>query len=146
MTTQTITVLPGVPSDLIGWTWESRDLDLDTREYRLHSPERSWATKWYRVTDKAVAEAKRRILSEPKKAEIVAVEAAPPLLSAPLEDLARQYVQARRRNGESLLEMAACLAKAKEQANYGEWKIWLDATQTSQEAARRLANIHRRAE
>src|SRR5262245_22985512 len=68
MTTQTITVLPGIPADLIGWTWESRDLDLDTREYRLHSPSRDWATKWYQTAEKALAEAHRRVLSAPKKA------------------------------------------------------------------------------
>lgn len=66
-------------------------------------------------------------------------------LSQSLVRLAEQYITARRRSGESLLEAAGYLAQAREQARHGEWLPWLAATGTTPDAADRLLNIHERA-
>lgn len=66
-------------------------------------------------------------------------------LSAPLQEIARRYVGARRRSGEALLEAARWLTEARDTAAHGEWQVFLDATSTSADAAERLLNIHRTA-
>jgi hypothetical protein len=66
-------------------------------------------------------------------------------LSAPLQEIARRYVGARRRSGEALLEAARWLTEARDVAGHGEWQLFLDATATSADAAERLLNIHRTA-
>jgi hypothetical protein len=63
-------------------------------------------------------------------------------LSAPLQEIARRYVGARRRSGEGLLEAARWLAEARNIAAHGEWQVFLDATATSADSAERLLNIH----
>lgn len=66
-------------------------------------------------------------------------------LSSALVTLAEQYITARRRSGESLLEAADYLAQARAVADYGEWLPFLSATGTSPAAAEQLLNIHERA-
>lgn len=66
-------------------------------------------------------------------------------LSSSLVTLAEQYITARRRSGESLLEAAGYLAQARDVADYGEWLPFLSATGTSPAAAEQLLNIHERA-
>lgn len=66
-------------------------------------------------------------------------------LSAPLQEIARRYVGARRRSGEALLEAARWLTEARDTAEHGEWQVFLDATATSADTAERLLNIHRSA-
>jgi hypothetical protein len=66
-------------------------------------------------------------------------------LSSALVTLAEQYITARRRSGESLLEAAGYLAQARAVAEYGEWLPFLSATGTSPAAAEQLLNIHERA-
>jgi hypothetical protein len=63
-------------------------------------------------------------------------------LSAPLQEIARRYVGARRRSGEALLEAARWLTEARNTAAHGEWQVFLDATVTSADSAERLLNIH----
>jgi hypothetical protein len=78
--------------------------------------------------------------------ELIEAPGAQAALSAPLQQLARQFVEARKRSGESLLEMARYLTAAREQAEHGEWRLWLDGTGTTADTAERLLNIHRTAE
>jgi hypothetical protein len=66
-------------------------------------------------------------------------------LSSALVTLAEQYITARRRSGESLLEAAGYLAQARAVADYGEWLPFLSATGTSPDTAEQLLNIHERA-
>src|SRR5690606_11308480 len=64
------------------------------------------------------------------------------VLSTHLQEIARLYVQARRRSGEALLEAARWLYEARSVAQYGEWLIFLEATTTSPDTAERLIDIH----
>lgn len=66
-------------------------------------------------------------------------------LSERMQEIARQYVGARRRSGEALLEAARWLSEARAEAEHGEWGTFLEATNTSDDAAERLLNIHRQA-
>lgn len=63
-------------------------------------------------------------------------------LRAPLQEIARRYLGARRRSGEALLEAARWLAEARTAAAHGEWQSFLDATGTSADTAERLLHIH----
>jgi hypothetical protein len=64
-------------------------------------------------------------------------------LSQPLQVLAEQYLAARRRSGEALLEAAQALAEARTLARHGEWYRFLQFTRTSASTAERLLNIYR---
>ena len=66
-------------------------------------------------------------------------------LSAPLQEIARRYIGARRRSGEALLEAARWLNEARTLAEHGEWRIFLESTGTSDDTAERLLNIHSQA-
>lgn len=68
-----------------------------------------------------------------------------PLLSTRMTGLAQMYVDARRQQGEQLLVMARAVALAREEAQHGEWGIWLEAVQLQERAARRLIAVHNRA-
>lgn len=59
-----------------------------------------------------------------------------------LQDIARQYIDARQRSGEALLDAARWISEARQLAQYGEWQIFLEATGTSESAAKRLLDIH----
>ena len=63
-------------------------------------------------------------------------------LSAPLQEIARRYIGARRRSGEALLEASRWLSEARSLAQHGEWYIFLEATGTTEDTAERLLNIH----
>jgi hypothetical protein len=69
-------------------------------------------------------------------------------LSQSLVRLAEQYITARRRSGESLLEAAGYLAQAHEEARdqYGAWTAFLLSTGTSRHTAEQFRNIHERAQ
>jgi hypothetical protein len=71
---------------------------------------------------------------------------APAALSAMMQSIARNYIGARQRAGSAWLETARYLAEARQAAKYGEWKIFLEATQTSADSADRLLAIHDQAE
>jgi len=73
-------------------------------------------------------------------------QAVPAALSPLLQEIARQYVAARRKSGEALLDMAKHLTAAREACEHGEWGRFLEATQTSDDWAERLLNIHQAAE
>jgi len=73
------------------------------------------------------------------------IPAYPPLLgtlSAGVLRLARQYLAARRRSGEALLEAARILSMAREAAQHGEWQTFLEATHTSADTAEGLLRIY----
>src|SRR4051794_37568979 len=57
--------------------------------------------------------------------------AAAAVLSERLQEIARQYIGARRRSGEALLEAARWLSEARAEAQHGEWYVFLDATSTN---------------
>jgi len=67
------------------------------------------------------------------------------MLSDRLQTIARQYLGARRRSGEALLEAARWLSEARAEAQHGEWQQFLEATGTSDDAAERLLHIHSQA-
>jgi hypothetical protein len=67
------------------------------------------------------------------------------VLSERLQEIARQYIGARQRSGEALLEAARWLSEARAEAQHGEWRVFLEATNTSDDTAERLLNIHRQA-
>jgi hypothetical protein len=69
-------------------------------------------------------------------------EAPPQALSLEMQSIARNYIGARQRAGSAWLETARYLAEARQAAKYGEWKIFLEATQTSADSADRLLAIH----
>jgi len=62
-----------------------------------------------------------------------------------LQDIAREYIGARHKSGHALLEAARWLSEARMEAKHGEWKVFLDATGTSDDTAERLLNIHAQA-
>jgi len=59
-----------------------------------------------------------------------------------LQTIARNYLGARRRSGETLLDTARWLHEARTLASHGDWKIFKEATGTSDDTAERLLNIH----
>ncbi|KPV53259.1 hypothetical protein SE17_10680 [Kouleothrix aurantiaca] len=63
-------------------------------------------------------------------------------LPEPLQMIARQYIGARRRSGEALLDAARWLHEARALASHGDWKVFKEATSTSDDTAERLLNIH----
>jgi hypothetical protein len=63
-------------------------------------------------------------------------------LPEPLQIIARNYLGARRRSGEALLEAARWLHEARTLASHGDWKLFKEATGTSDDTAERLLNIH----
>lgn len=63
-------------------------------------------------------------------------------LNEQLQEIARLYVGARRRSGEALLEAARWLSEARRIADHGEWKVFIEATGTSEATALRLLNTH----
>ena len=63
-------------------------------------------------------------------------------LSEPMQVIARNYLSARRRSGEALLDAARWLSEARATAQHGEWLLFLQATNTSQTTADRLQDIH----
>lgn len=71
---------------------------------------------------------------------------APAALSQKMQAIARDYLDARKRAGAALLDQARFLAEARAAAKHGEWGIFLEATQTNEDWAGRLLNIHDTAE
>jgi hypothetical protein len=67
------------------------------------------------------------------------------MLSERLQEIARQYIGARRRSGEALLEAARWLSEARAEAQHGEWYTFLEATSTSEDTADIMLNLHIRA-
>lgn len=63
-------------------------------------------------------------------------------LSEPLQVIARNYIGARHRHGEALLDAARWLSEARTQAKHTEWQIFLQATSTSADVAEGLLNMH----
>lgn len=59
-----------------------------------------------------------------------------------MQTIARNYIAARRRSGEALLEAARWLSEARATAQHGEWLLFLEATNTSEPTSRRLLDIH----
>jgi chromosome partitioning protein len=66
-------------------------------------------------------------------------------LSGALQEIARNYLTARRRTGESLLDAARWLSEARAEAQHGDWLIFLRITGTSPDSAEQLLHIHARA-
>jgi hypothetical protein len=63
-------------------------------------------------------------------------------LSPAMQHIARDYIAARARAGESLLTAARYLADARANAKHGEWGLFLEATNTSEGTAKRWLDIH----
>jgi hypothetical protein len=59
-----------------------------------------------------------------------------------LQALARQFLGARRRLGQALLDAANTMQQARDAADEGQWLIFLRVIQTSPDLAERLINIH----
>jgi hypothetical protein len=58
----TTTTLPELPAELIEWRWQISE----SGNHRLMTSDLTWSTKWYSRPDKAIAEAKRWVLSQPR--------------------------------------------------------------------------------
>lgn len=63
-------------------------------------------------------------------------------LSAPLQEIARNYITARRRTGEAILDAARWIAEARRQADHGQWLLFLQVVGTSSDSADQLRYIH----
>jgi len=63
-----------------------------------------------------------------------------------LQDIARQYLGARRQSGVSLLEAARWLSEARQEAKHGEWSIFLEAIGLDESRARAQIRIHEEAQ
>jgi hypothetical protein len=68
------------------------------------------------------------------------------ILPQALQDIARHYLSARRRSGESLLEAARHLSEARLEAKHGEWAIFLEAIGLDESRARAQIRIHEEAQ
>jgi hypothetical protein len=64
------------------------------------------------------------------------------VLSEPMQVIARQYIGARQKSGESLLDMCRWISEARQIAKRGEWSIFLSATNTSEDQATALIAVH----
>lgn len=73
-------------------------------------------------------------------------EAPPAALSPMMQSIARNYLAARGRAGEAILDSARYLAEARAAAKYGEWGIFLEATGTQEDTATRMIAIASRAD
>ena len=62
-----------------------------------------------------------------------------------LQDIARNYLGARRQSGVSLLEAARWLSEARTEAKHGEWAIFLEAISLDESRARAQIRIHEEA-
>lgn len=67
-------------------------------------------------------------------------------LNPGLRELALRYIGARRRFGEALLEACRCMSEARNQAEEGQWYLFLKVTGTSPDMAEAQINIHLRAQ
>lgn len=72
----------------------------------------------------------------------ITVEAPPPVLSVQMSTCVQGYIDARKRAGESWLSMGMWLTKARAEAKHGEWGIFLEATQTNEDQAKRLIAVY----
>lgn len=111
--------LPPLPDDLPpGWRWHRRGVDV-----QLEAPD-GWTTNWYYKPERAAAEARRRVLSQPKEKRVSTETEAPPIrrgspvrlsTSSPAADSDRQELalaqirrdggtQARQGNNEDVVE------------------------------------------
>lgn len=68
--------------------------------------------------------------------------AAPAGLSVQMQTLAQGYIDARKRAGYAWLDMGRFLSEARAEAKYGEWSVFLEATNTSEDWAKRLIAIY----
>ena len=75
---QALASLPDLPPELAGWEWRH----TDSGAYRLLAPDLAWATKFYTRPERAIAEARRRVLSQPKENGIKTFSQALPILAA----------------------------------------------------------------
>lgn len=67
-------------------------------------------------------------------------------LAPKVQMLVRRFLDARRRGGEALLEAAAVLAEARAQTKHGSWFPFLLAIGIGEDRAKRLLDIHRKAQ
>lgn len=144
-----------LPPLLAGWQWDGQQTSSAYPPIaKLRAPD-GWMTSEYEQSNHAIAEALRHVHSQPPIEEEPAAQAltvveptnteAAPVLTPRLQDLARQFLAAMRISGEKLLEASSYVAEAHERAAHGEWRIWLEATGTSEAGAEQLLNIYTRA-
>lgn len=144
-----------LPPLLAGWKWDGQQTSSAyPPTAKLRAPD-GWTTSEYAQSNHAIGEALRHVHSQPKPMEEPAAQAltvveptsteVAPVLTPRLQDLARQFLAAMRISGEKLLEASSYVAEARERAAYGEWKVWLEATGTSEAGAEQLLNIYTRA-
>jgi hypothetical protein len=61
--TKTAPARPALPTDLAGWHWEQDSHG----SVRLRASADDWATQWFETPGRAIAQARRRVLSQPKE-------------------------------------------------------------------------------
>lgn len=67
-------------------------------------------------------------------------------LNPAIQGIARQLIASKRRVGEEILTAARLIAAARAQTEHGMWLLFLQVTNTGEDTAERLLNIHARAE
>lgn len=78
--------------------------------------------------------------------ELIEIADAPTAALSPmLQSIARNYLGARARAGEAILDSARYLAEARAAAKRGEWGVFLEATGTTEDTATRMLAIANRA-
>lgn len=78
--------------------------------------------------------------------ELAPAAPVPAALSSKMQHIARDYLDARKRAGVVLLDAARFLAEARATAKHGEWAIFLETTNTSEDVAEGLLRIAETAE
>jgi hypothetical protein len=82
-------------------------------------------------------------LTTPTSPMMIELEVTPPTgLSVQMQTLAQGYIDARKRAGYAWLDMGRFLSEARAEAKYGEWSVFLEATNTSEDWAKRLIAIY----
>lgn len=79
-------------------------------------------------------------LTRTEPIEIVNVQ--PAALSTQMQTIATGYIDARKRAGYAWLDMGRFLTEARQAAKHGEWGVFLQATNTSEDQAKRLMAIY----
>jgi hypothetical protein len=72
----------------------------------------------------------------------IEIDAPPTALSIQMQGYAQGYIDARKRAGDAWLSMGMFLTEARQAAKHGEWGLFLQATNTSEDAAKRLIAVY----
>lgn len=101
---------PELPEQLAGWRWGAH---TTTGEMKLTNPAGDWSTKWYFKPDRAVAEALRRMISEP-----AALQHQADTLTAPETERLQALEGVIARGVQTFIEVGEALSEIREKRLY----------------------------